>query len=590
MEHPEILPVILVLLTAAVLTVALFRRLNISPVLGYLAAGILIGPSCFSVIHDVDGTRALAEFGVVFLLFVIGLELSFSRLKSMRTQVFGFGTAQVLVTGTALGAMLYLLGHPLPLAIVVGGGLALSSTAMALQVIEESGEKSSQVGRLSLAILLLQDLAVVPLLVLVPLLGDVTHYSIGQALAAALGKAVLVLIVILIAGRVVLQPLFRMVSGQKNTELFTALTLLIVLGTAWVTSQAGLSLALGAFVAGLLVAETKYRHQVEVDILPYKGLFLGLFFMAVGMQLDLKLLMSNLPVILMLAASLMGLKAGIIVLLCRSFRFSLGAALKTGLMLSQGGEFGFVLFGLAAQANIISQQLSQSLMAVIVVSMALTPPAALLGRRLSASLERTARAQTQAIAEELHDLSNHVVLFGYGRVGQTVGKLLDAEGIGYAAIDMNPNIIRIGKEKRQPVYYGDATRTETVRHLGILRARCAVITVNDYDAAERQIRAIRVVAPDIPVIARAHDLKQLLRLENAGANLAVSELFEASIQLGAALLRVLGIADTEITRITQVFRDRDYALARGNADMRIAETRKPMSFAKPRVYFSGAKQ
>ncbi len=574
------LHVLLILLAAVVVIVALFRRLKLSPVLGYLVTGALLGPSGFSIIQDVRGTSAIAEFGVVFLLFVIGLELSFSRLKAMRFQVFGFGSAQVLVTGGIIGAEILLLGYHPALAVIIGGGLALSSTALALQVIDESGEKSSQVGRLSLAVLLLQDLAVVPLLVLIPLLGDHAH-AIGAAMAEAVGKALFVLIGILFVGRIVLRPLFRQVAALRTPEVFTALTLLIVLGTAWLTNQAGLSLALGAFVAGLLVAETEFRHQVEADILPYKSLFLGLFFMAVGMGLDLQFVMDELPLILILSLSLMVLKAGIIILLCRRFHFSPGAAVHAGLLLSQGGEFGFVLFRLASGAGLLDDVAAQLLMVVVTVTMALTPLAAMLGESLAKRLDRHAPT-TEESSDELHDMNDHVIIFGYGRVGQTLGKLLTAEGISYVAIETNPNIIAIGKERGQPVYFGDGTRTEIIRNLGVERAHCAVVTVNDYDQAEKLVKAVRVVSPSIPIIARTHDLKQLLRLENVGANVAVSEMFEASIQLGAALLRVMGVADTEIGRITQVFRDRDYALAREHIEMREASERKGSSRLLPR--------
>jgi CPA2 family monovalent cation:H+ antiporter-2 len=582
--------VVLILLAAAVLVVAVFKRLNLSPVLGYLAAGAMIGPSGFAIVKDVHGTATIAEFGVVFLLFVIGLELSFERLKAMRSHVFGLGSLQVLLTALVIGFICSLLGFSNEASLIIGFGLAFSSTALVLQVVKETGEKSSQVGRLSLAILILQDLAVLPLLVLVPLLAE-SDRSIGIALTDATIRAAIALVIVFIAGRIFLRPLFRQVTALNNPEIFTALTLLIVLGISFgLYKAAGLSLAFGAFIAGLLVAETEYKHQVEADIMPYKSLLLGLFFMAVGMQIDLTLVQEQFFMIVALCIALMIGKTAIIALLCRMFKFSRGNSIHTGLLLSQGGEFGFILFQLAAMQGVITVPHSQVLLVVVTTTMALTPLFANLGKRIALRFDsETPTAQTPSV--EIKDITNHVIILGFGRVGQTLGKLLAAENIPYVAIDGNSAIASTGKKSGFPVYFGDGTRREILNGMGIEHARSVAITVNDFESAQKMLAAVRALDKDIPVVARSRDLRQLHHLEMMGANVAISDMFEASIELGAALLRTIGVVDNEVTRITKVFRDKDYALARQSIEMQVADRPHApklefFAFKKAKVYHS----
>ncbi len=593
MHDLSYLKVILILLSAAVVVVAIFRQMNLSPVLGYLVAGALIGPSGFAIVTDVHGTASIAEFGVVFLLFVIGLELSFERLKAMRRHVFGLGSMQVVITAGLIGGLAHMLGFAPKASIIIGCGLAFSSTALVLQVVLESSERSSQVGRLSLAILILQDLAVLPLLVLVPLLANTTT-SISSAILDAGIRAALALVVVFIAGRIFLRPLFRIAASLKNSEIFTALTLLIVLGISYGLYQAaGLSLALGAFVAGLLVAETEYKHQVEADILPYKALLLGLFFMAVGMQIDLALMKEEFYLIIALALALMIGKAAIITALARWFGFSKFNSLHTGMLLSQGGEFGFILFQLAAVEGLIDTSASQVLLVVVTITMALTPAFFMLAKHLTVLLTPLGAPENLSLdpSAEVLDIKDHVVILGFGRVGQTVGKLLTAENMSYVAIDGNAAIAAAGQKNKLPVYFGDGSRREILQAMGILRARAAIITVNHFESAERMVNAIRAIAPDIPIVARTVDLKQLHKLELAGVNVAISEMFEASIELGAALLRVIGVVDSEVVRITQEFRKEKYTLARQSIDMRVADQPDSpklelFAFKKAKVYQS----
>jgi len=560
------LPVTLVLLAAAVIIVALFQRLRASPVLGYLVAGAIIGPGGTRLITEVDDINAIAELGVMFLLFIIGLELSWERLRAMRKQTFAVGIAQVLLTTGMIAGGLLAAGFTPQSAIIIGGGLALSSTALVLQLIAEHNQKASQLGRLSLAVLLIQDLAVVPLLALIPALApgqgplSVTLMTVGA-------KAALALVIIFFGGRLLLRPLYRIITSQRNPEIFTALTLLVALGTGWLTSKVGLSLALGAFMAGLLLAETEYRHQVEADVMPYKGLFLGLFFMTVGMSIDASVLWHHLPFILTLTLGLMAGKTLVILALCRMLRFGAFVSIQAALLLAQGGEFAFVLFSLAGEHGFIAADLAQTLTLVVALSMALTPFAAALGRRVTSRIEQRRRRKAEDAIAEMTDIRDHVIILGFGRVGQTIAKLLSAENIHYIALDMQIATVAKAKKIGLPVYYGDGARREVLHAIGIERASAAIVTVNEPLAAEAAVRALRTAAPALPIIARGRDLARVLALEAAGADLAISEMFEASLQLGGALLKSMGVTDQEITRIVQIFRDRDYALARGTLEV-----------------------
>jgi len=552
---------IVILLSAAVMIVASFRVIRLSPVLGYLAAGTLIGPYGLKLIQNVETTTGIAEFGVIFLLFLIGLELSFERLRSMRKHVFGFGGAQFILSAGLFAAFFVGFGGGQEAAIIIGGGLALSSTAIVLQVIDEQGEKASQVGRLALAVLILQDLAVIPLLVLVTLFND-NSKDMATALTEATIKAGLCLTFIFSAGHLFLRPFFRFIASLENTELFSATTMFVVLGVAYLTSYFGLSPALGAFMAGLLIAETEFKPQVEADILPYKGLFLGLFFMTVGMSLNLHMLLDRFMSIVGLTVALMAAKSLIIMALCRVFGFTLSSAIHVGLLLSQGGEFAFVLFSLAGNTGMLDGPLTQILLVVVTMSMALTPLIAQIGQRAATALEKMSISRPENILEETLDLSHHVIISGFGRVGHTVARLLEEEQIPYVAIDMDS--FQVAKERRRgiPVYYGDASRLHVLNALGIGRAQAMIITHNDTRVALQTIGVIREVNHDIPIIARAKNIEQVQKLEKAGANLAVAEMFETSLQLAGSLLKHLGVTDHEVTRIIELFRAEDYALTR----------------------------
>lgn len=561
MNHAIPLFEIVILLLSAVFIVSIFRVLRLSPALGHLAAGTIIGPFGLALISDIKTTSGIAEFGVIFLLFLIGLELSFKRLQSIRKHVFGFGSAQLLITGGLFTIVLLGLGTTTQASIIIGCGLALSSTAIVLQVVAEQGEKSSQVGRLALAILILQDLAVIPLLVLVSMLGN-NEQSLLDAITDSAFKATLCLGVIFLAGRYLLRPLLRFIASLENTELFSATTLLVLLGVAWLSSIAGLSPALGAFLAGLLIAETEFKPQVEADILPYKNLLLGLFFMTVGMSLNIDMLKAHFIGIIGLTISLMACKTIIIMGLCRIFNFSLGTATHVGLLLSQGGEFSFILFSLADGNGIIGDDLAQILLVVVTMSMAFTPLVAELGKKIAIILEKRAISKPEAMLEEIVDLRKHVIISGFGRVGHTVAKLLESENIPYVIIDIDSFMVSRERKNGLPIYYGDTVRVHVLKSLAIERAKALIITHNDIRVGIQTITAVRDLNLDLPIIARARNIDQVQKLEKAGANLAVAEMFEVSLQLGGAVLKEIGVADHEISRIIDVFRAEDYSLTR----------------------------
>jgi CPA2 family monovalent cation:H+ antiporter-2 len=552
---------LLIILLAAVAVVPLFRRLHASAVLGYLVAGTLIGPHGLGLIREIEAASVLGQFGVIFLLFSIGLSLSIARLTALRRYVFGLGLAQVGATAVAIWGLLRLIGVPSPAALVLGGGLALSSTAVVLQVLIERRELATPRGRVAFAVLLLQDLAVVPLLVVVPLLRS-PEAAVLPALGLAFLKAALALVLILALGRLLLRPLLRAVARGGDPELFTAIVLLLVLGIGWLTEQAGLSMALGAFLAGVLIAETEYRPQVEGDIQPFRAILLALFFMAIGMSIDVAMLSRAATVILGLLAGLLVLKGGILFGVARAFQLGVGTAAAVGLTLAQGGEFGFVLFTLAHQAGVLTGDITQLAILVVGLSMAVTPLLLVAGRRVAHHLERPASAG-DALTQGSADLRGHVLIAGYGRVGQTLALLLESRGMSYVALDVDPEQVAEARRRDLPVYYGDASRAEVMKAAGVERAQAVVITVDEPESASRTVQVVRRLAPELPVLARARDLGQCEKLAEAGATAVVPEVVEGSLQLVAALFRQVGVSHEEIEQVLEEFRREAYTKLSG---------------------------
>ncbi|WVZ17794.1 hypothetical protein V8G54_010776 [Vigna mungo] len=575
------------LLLASVVFVPIFQKIpGGSPVLGYLAAGILIGPYGLSIIRHVHGTKAIAEFGVVFLLFNIGLELSVERLSSMKKYVFGLGSAQVLVTAVVVGLVAhYICGQAGPAAIVIGNGLALSSTAVVLQVLQERGESTSRHGRATFSVLLFQDLAVVVLLILIPLIspnsskGGVGFQAIAEALGLAAVKALVAIAAIIAGGRLacydislsdsnffyvilltplckLLRPIYKQIAENQNAEIFSANTLFVILGTSLLTARAGLSMALGAFLAGLLLAETEFSLQVESDIAPYRGLLLGLFFMTVGMSIDPKLLVSNFSVVTGTLGLLILGKTLLVSLIGRIFGISLISAIRVGLLLAPGGEFAFVAFGEAVNQGIMSSQMSSLLFLVVGISMALTPWLAAGGQFLASRFEVHDVRRLLPVESETDDLQNHIIICGFGRVGQIIAQLLSEQLIPFVALDVRSDRVAIGRALDLPVYFGDAGSREVLHKVGAERASAAAITLDSPGANYRTVWALSKYFPNVKTFVRAHDVDHGLNLEKAGATAVVPETLEPSLQLAAAVLAQAKLPTSEIAATINEFRSR----------------------------------
>ncbi|KAJ1694450.1 hypothetical protein LUZ63_011148 [Rhynchospora breviuscula] len=555
---------VLSLLLASVIFVPIFQRIpGGSPVLGYLAAGVLIGPYGFSFIRHVHVTKEIAEFGVVFLLFNIGLELSVERLSSMKKYVFGLGTAQVLATATAVGLIShYFCGQPGPAAVVIGSGLALSSTAVVLQVLQERGESTSRYGRATFSVLLFQDLAVVVLLILIPLIspnsspGGVGFQAIAEALGKAAVKAIVAITAIIAGGRLLLRPIYKQIAENQNAEIFSANTLLVILGTSLLTARAGLSMALGAFLAGLLLAETEFSLQVESDIAPYRGLLLGLFFMTVGMSIDPKLLFSNFPVILGTLGLLIAGKTILVLIIGKLFGISPIAAFRVGLMLAPGGEFAFVAFGEAVNQGLLSLQLSSLLFLVVGISMALTPWLAAGGQVLASKFEQHDVRSLLPAESETDDLQDHIIICGFGRVGQIIAQLLSERLIPFVALDVSSDRVAFGRALDLPVYFGDAGSREVLHKVGAERACAAAIALDTPGANYRAVWALSKYFPHVKTFVRAHDVDHGINLEKAGASAVVPETLEPSLQLASAVLAQAKMPTSEIATTINEFRSR----------------------------------
>lgn len=540
----------LIFLAIAGIVIPIVQRLKVSPVLGFIVAGLLLGPHAlgklaasvpwlapFAITSTTD-VAVLAELGVVFLLFIVGLELSFERLWSMRRLVFGLGAAQVVVCGAAIGLGAAMAGLSMAVAVIVGACLALSSTAIVLQVLAARGHLRGTVGRTSFSILLFQDLAVVPILFLIAVLGVTKSAPAIGHFAMALAQAVAALAFIVILGRSALRPLFRLVARTRSRELFMAATLFVVIGTAVATAVVGLSMALGAFLAGLLMAETEFQREVEIDIEPFKGLLLGVFFVAVGMSLDFAVLAANAAVVGLATIALLFAKAVIITLLVRAFGVAWPAAAEAGVLLAGAGEFALVALGLARSKGLIDDSAAQALLLLAIVTMLLTPLLAVIGQRLGALLQRL--GATRSGSAELEPEATGALIVGYGRVGRLVSEMLEEAGLTYIAIDVDADLVTREKRHGRPVIYGNASRPELLRRVGLLAAETVIITMDDPQATEHVVAAVRAERADVTIIARARDAPHAAALFHAGATEVISETLEASLDLARAALASMG--------------------------------------------------
>ena len=555
--HADFLLQTLVLLGAIVLVVPLLTRLGLGSVPGYLIAGLLIGPPLLGWGAEYELIGRVAEFGVVFLLFSIGIELRPARLWVMRRHVFGLGSGQLLLCATVIAGLLLWRGLELSAATVIGLGLALSSTALVVQLLSERGELSSLRGRAAFAVLLLQDVAVAPLLMLVYLLGK---GGSGAAISpAGVLEALATLAAVLLLGRMVWRRVLPYLAAQRNADILVAVALLLVLSAAWLMEHAGMSLAMGAFLAGVLLADSPFRHQVVADIQPFRGILLGLFFMTVGMSIERQAVLDDGLMLLALTLALMAVKAVATFGVMRAFRIPAGDALHGALLLSQTGEFALILFALAASENLISATERQMLYQVVVFSMLLTPLADLLGRRLARRLPHPVGAGHAATGAGEDTAHGRVIICGFGRVGHQVARLLDAANQRWIATDLDSETIEQARKRGQPVFYGDCSRAEILRALGVDHAALVLITLNDAGATERALLAIRQLAPQARVIARAHDPAQAHTLRLHGVLRAVPETIEYSLQFGLAALTELGLDAAYRQGLEDALRDNEYA-------------------------------
>ena len=539
---------IIFLLIAAVIAVPFFQAIRLGAVPGFLIGGVVVGPYGLGLINNISDIGHLAEIGVVFLLFVIGIELKPSRLWQMRRMVFGLGTLQVLITSIAIGTTgYYLFNIPLLTSLLTGPALALSSTAFVLQLLSEQKLLNSNYGRTSFSVLLLQDLAVVPLLALIPLL-TLPELSIGGNIGLAFAETLLILGLIILTGRYLLHPILHRVALSGNPEVFTASAVLMVLGTALVTEYAGLSMAMGAFLAGLLISDSSYKHQIMAEIHPFRGLLLGLFFMSMGMSLNLNLLVANPLLSFELVGLLILIKIIILIPLNLFFKISLKNSLGIALVLAQSGEFALVLFSLALQSDLLNEALYQQLLLIVLLSMLATPLLAQLAHKIVKTQKKT------IILNQETPTNAPIVIAGYGRVGRQVGEILSLSGIPYVAMDSDPSIVEKERLNGHPVYYGDVLKPELLVAAGVNNAEVIIVTLNDPTAAETVVASLRKSHPDTTIYVRGHSIDQCRELKRLGASGAVSENIEASLELARMTLGTVRFDEEKKNTILNNFR------------------------------------
>lgn len=563
--HDAAIIEIILFLLSAVLAAIGARRLKWSPVVGYLIAGLVIGPHGFGLVEQSEQIAFLAEFGIVFLMFTIGLELSFDRLKAMRRLVFGLGGLQVLLSATAIALLALLFGANGDMAAVLGMALALSSTAVVMRLLMDEEALGTRIGRRAFGVLLFQDIAVVPILLLVSLLTDGAP-RVSLAALIAVGQAVLAIGLVIGLGRFAARPLFRMVAAVQSAELFAATTLLVVLVAAWLMEAAGLSMALGAFLAGLMLAETEYRTQVQLDIAPYRGLLLGLFFITVGMAIAPGLLLQELHWIISALLGLICVKTVIAAFLARFFDLGRGERWRFALLLSQGGEFAFVVFAAAMAVDLLDPHIAQILTVVVGMSVAITPALDSLGRYIERRLSVDDMPDKADLPDTAKELEGHVIVAGFGRVGRILATVLGGQNIAYVALDLDAKNIVKATRRGLPVFYGNSASPDILKAAGLKRASAVVVTLDNALAAGRTVQAVRKLNPDVPIIVRARDHAHGDDLEVLGASFSVPETLEASLQLGGQVLRTLGLPHATADEVVDQLRAEDYAKIRSQND------------------------
>jgi glutathione-regulated potassium-efflux system ancillary protein KefC/glutathione-regulated potassium-efflux system protein KefB len=567
----SVLALATILMAAAVIAVPVSKRLGLGSVLGYLAAGVVLGPAGLGITGDVEGILHFAELGVVLLLFVIGLELQPSRLWVMRKPVFGLGGAQVALTATLLALAAWLAGLSAGTAAIVGLALALSSTAFALQIMAERNELTTRYGRAAFSILLFQDLAVIPMLALMPLLAVREGAAMDAAdMLAATAKVVVVLAAVGVGGRYLLRHVFRLVAATQIREVFTAMALLTVVGTALLMEAVGLSMALGAFLAGVLLADSEYRHALEADIEPFKGLLLGLFFIAVGMSVDLGLLIRQPLTIAGIVFGLLAIKAAVLYGLGKIYCRGAEPARHLALVLSQGGEFAFVIFGVASGVGVLERGLADLLILAVTTSMVATP---LLLAVHDAGMRRFRNPPADDGMEQPELEENRVIIAGFGRFGQIIGRILRARKIGFTALEVSPDQVNFVRKFGNKVYYGDASRLDLLRAARADKATAFVLAIDDVEASIRTAETVLTHFPNLTVYARARNRNHAYRLMEKGVRIIGRETFLSSLDMARAVLEGLGLPTYEAARTVETFRAHDEERLHSHYEMRDDEDR-----------------
>lgn len=560
------LPLILILLISSVFAVALFRALKLPAMLAYFLVGLALGPHTFGLLPDSEANREFAEFGIVFLMFSIGLEFSLPQLYAMRKKVLGLGGGQVIITLTLTMAISKLAGLNWATAFVIGAALAMSSTAIVSKILAERIDLNSRHGRLSIGVLLFQDIAVVPMLVLIPALG-MANSDLTDVLGLALLKAIAMLLLLFTVGKWVINPLFNLVAGQRSRELFVMNVLMVTLLLAFATKLAGLSYALGSFIAGMLISETKFRYQVESDISPFRDILLGLFFISVGMLINMQQIFSNIGLILMILLGFILLKALIVGAIVRASRYEAGVAIRTAVILAQAGEFSFVILALGAEHRLISGVALQSVLAAGLLSMVIAPFLiqynGKIARRLVGSYTRNSVKTVEEIEDAGKHLHDHVVICGYGRSGQYLGRFLREEKIPYIALDIDPARVLEAAAAGENVMFGDAARRVVLSAAGCARAKALIISYADNRAAMKILHIAQENYPQVPVIVRTVDDSHMEQLRAAGAAEVVPEILEGSLMLASHALMLLGVPLNRVVKRIRLFREERYKLFKG---------------------------
>ena len=557
---------VLLLLTSAVLAKALFHALRLPPMLAYFAVGVLLGPFALNLLPNTESGRHVAEFGIVFLMFSIGLEFSLPKLYAMRKTLFGLGGTQVLMTMSVVMLLGWLAGLSLPTAFIIGGALTMSSTAIVSKILMERVDLNSRHGRLSIGILLFQDLAVIPILVLIPALGADSN-NLSAILGMSLIKSAILLFVLFRFGKSIINYWFSLVARQRSRELFVMNVLMVTLLLASATKIAGLSYALGAFIAGMLISETRYRYQVESDIASFRDILLGLFFISVGMLLDINYLVNHIGLVLALLAGFVLFKAVLVAALTRIFGFETGVGIRTGIILAQAGEFSFVILALGLEQNLIGGNELQLVLAASLISMVIAPFIIQYNGRIARKLVKSYTRNSSQVVEEIDsvskDLKNHVIICGYGRSGQYLGRFLKEENIPFIALDIDPTRVHEAATAGQHVMYGDAGRRIVLEAAGGARAKALVVSYSDMRASMKVLHVAQESYPNLPVIVRTYDEAHMDEFREAGATEVVPEVLEGSLMLASHALVLMGVPLNKVVKRIRLFREERYKMFKG---------------------------